>query len=93
MSNRVSYNGKDLGGIRPEVSVNKWVFVANDLASLETLLKLSPTDIIDFEGPGKMPYSEFKERHLSDIDVFYPSTEAWACRFSKGSTKKLVESS
>ena len=74
MSNHVSYQGKDLGEIKPDEH-HKLVFIADGLESLDTLLGLEPEDEIELEGKGRMPYEIFRDKHLKNIKAFYPTMD------------------
>ena len=78
MSTWISYQNKSLGRIRfDDTNTGKLVFVAENLEALTTLFRLKPTDEIEIEGMGKIPYESFRTDYLQKISGFYSTLEKW----------------
>lgn len=92
MSNHVSYQGRHLGNIRLDEN-HKWIYVADSLDALETLLGLKPGDVIDLEDHRPMPYGEFREQYLRDIHAFYPTEDDWLLKNTSARTLEEFEAS
>ena len=94
MSMHVLYNGQNLGSVcSDDTNTGKDVFVANGLDSLITLFRIKPGDKVELEVGNKVPYEIFREKVLTRVSGFYPTTEAWLLKNHSARTFEELEAS
>jgi len=98
MSDHVSYKGHHLGKVcLDDTNTGKVVFIADDLNALATLFRIEPTDEIEIESVGKIPYiipyKKFQQDYLSGISGFYPTRDEWLLKNRRGRTIEESEKS
>jgi hypothetical protein len=71
MGDYIEYKGEDLGNIHFSRD-NKLILVMNGTESLETLLKLEPSEILNISGTQKS-YEKFREEVLLKTETIYTS--------------------
>lgn len=90
MGTSIGYQGKSLGSVRIDEN-QRWVFVADDLTTLEKLFSLKPEDILEIEGTAHVTYQRFGQETLPRIHAFYPTMHAYLVKNINAEEARKIE--